>query len=49
MEITLAGKTAFVTGGENGAAAYAAIYLATGLGSFITGEVIQINGGMYFA
>lgn len=36
-------------GGTPDDVANAALYFATDLGSFITGEIIEINGGMYFA
>ena len=36
-------------GGTPDDVANAAIYFATELGSFITGETMEINGGMYFA
>ena len=92
MDLNIAGKTAFVTGGNIGIGravslalarcgadvaltyysheagiqgaidstplkragtpddvANAVLYFATELGSFITGEIIEINGGMYFA
>lgn len=36
-------------GGTPDDVANAILYFATDLGSFITGEIIEINGGMYFA
>ncbi|MEE4165104.1 MAG: SDR family NAD(P)-dependent oxidoreductase [Desulfocapsaceae bacterium] len=36
-------------GGTPEDVANAVVYFATELGSFITGEIIEINGGMYFA
>jgi len=36
-------------GGTPDDVANAVVYFATELGSFITGEIIEINGGMYFA
>ena len=36
-------------GGTPDDVANAVLYLATELGSFITGEIIEINGGLYFA
>ena len=36
-------------GGTPDDVAHAVLYFVTELGSFITGEIIEINGGMYFA
>ncbi len=42
-------STPLKRGGTPDDVANAVLYLATELGSFITGEIIDINGGMYFA
>ncbi len=42
-------STPLKRGGTPADVANAVIYFATDLGSFITGEIIEINGGMYFA
>ena len=42
-------STPLKRGGTPDDVAHAVLYFATELGSFITGEVIEINGGMYFA
>jgi 3-oxoacyl-[acyl-carrier protein] reductase len=42
-------STPLKRGGTPDDVAHAVLYLATELGSFITGEIIDINGGMYFA
>ena len=42
-------RTPLKRGGTPDDVANAIIYFATDLGSFITGEILDINGGMYFA
>ena len=42
-------STPLKRGGTPDDVANAVLYFATELGSFITGEIIEINGGMYFA
>jgi len=42
-------STPLKRGGTPDDVANAVLYFATELGSFITGEIIDINGGMYFA
>ena len=42
-------STPLKRGGTPDDVANAVLYLATELGSFITGEIIDINGGLYFA
>lgn len=42
-------NTPLKRGGTPEDVANAILYFATDLGSFITGEIIEINGGMYFA
>lgn len=42
-------STPLKRGGTPDDVANAVLYLATELGSFITGEIIEINGGLYFA
>ncbi|MCB2169291.1 MAG: SDR family oxidoreductase [Deltaproteobacteria bacterium] len=42
-------STPLKRGGTPDDVAHAVLYFATELGSFITGEIIEINGGMYFA
>lgn len=43
------GATPLNRGGTPDDVANAVLYFATDLGSFITGEILEINGGMYFA
>ena len=43
------GSTPLKRGGHPDDVANAVLYFATALGSFITGEIIDINGGMYFS
>jgi 3-oxoacyl-[acyl-carrier protein] reductase len=42
-------STPLKRGGTPDDVANAVLYLATELGSFLTGEIIEINGGLYFA
>ena len=42
-------STPLKRGGTPDDVAHAVLYFATELGSFITGEIIEINGGLYFA
>jgi 3-oxoacyl-[acyl-carrier protein] reductase len=42
-------STPLKRGGTPNDVANAVLYLATEMGSFITGEIIEINGGMYFS
>jgi 3-oxoacyl-[acyl-carrier protein] reductase len=42
-------KTALQRAGTADDVAAAALYLVSNMGSFITGEVMEINGSLYFA
>ena len=44
----IVGKTPVKRGGRVEDIAAAAIYLVSDMGSFVTGEVMEINGGLYF-
>lgn len=44
----IVGKTPVKRGGRVEDVAAAAIYLVSDMGSFVTGEVMEINGGLYF-
>ena len=43
------GSTPLKRGGTPDDVANAVLYFASELGSFVTGEMMDINGGMYFA
>lgn len=45
----IAGKTPLGRGGNPAEVADAVVYLASDMSSFVTGETIAINGGLYFA
>lgn len=44
----VAGKTLIGRGGSPDEVAYAALYLVSQMGTYVTGEVMEINGGLYF-
>ncbi len=44
----VAGKTLIGRGGTPDEVAYAALYLVSQMGTYVTGEVMEINGGLYF-
>lgn len=44
----VAGKTLIKRGGTPDEVAYAALYLVSQMGTYVTGEVMEINGGLYF-
>lgn len=49
VQQAIIGKTPLGRGGTPDDVANAALYLVSDLGSFITGELMEINGGLYFA
>lgn len=49
VQEAIIGKTPLKRGGHPMDVAQAALYLISDLGSFITGELMEINGGLYFA
>ena len=44
----VASKTLIKRGGTPDEVAYAALYLVSQMGTYVTGEVMEINGGLYF-
>lgn len=48
-QTAIAGKTPLGRGGNPAEVADAVVYLASDMSSFVTGETIAINGGLYFA
>ena len=44
----VADKTLIKRGGTPDEVAYAALYLVSQMGTYVTGEVMEINGGLYF-
>lgn len=48
VQEAIAGKTPVQRAGTVEDVAAAALYLASDMGSFVTGEVMEINGGLYF-
>ena len=44
----VAGKTLIKRGGTPDEVAHAALYLVSHMGTYVTGEVMEINGGLYF-
>ena len=49
VQEAIVGKTPLKRGGTPDDVACAALYLVSEMGSFITGELMEINGGLYFA
>lgn len=49
VQQAIVAKTPVQRGGTPQDVAYAALYLVSEMGSFVTGEVMEINGGLYFA
>ena len=49
VQQAIIGKTPLGRGGTPDDVANAALYLVSDMGSFITGELMEINGGLYFA
>ncbi|GAB4262989.1 MAG: SDR family oxidoreductase [Candidatus Promineifilaceae bacterium] len=49
VQEAIVSKTPIQRAGTPDDVAYAALYLASEMGSFITGELMEINGGLYFA
>lgn len=49
VQEAIVGKTPLKRGGTPDDVACAALYLVSDMGSFITGELMEINGGLYFA
>jgi len=49
VQEAIVAKTPVKRGGTPEDVAYAALYLVSEMGSFVTGEVMEINGGLYFA
>ncbi len=49
VQEAIVAKTPIKRAGTPDDVAYAALYLVSDMGSFITGEVMEINGGLYFA
>ena len=49
VQQAIIGKTPLGRGGTPDDVANAVLYLVSDLGSFITGELMEINGGLYFA
>ncbi|MGB1249518.1 MAG: SDR family NAD(P)-dependent oxidoreductase [Candidatus Promineifilaceae bacterium] len=44
----VADKTLIKRGGTPDEVAYAALYLVSQMGTYVTGEIMEINGGLYF-
>ncbi len=44
----VASKTLIKRGGTPDEVAYAALYLVSQMGTYVTGEIMEINGGLYF-
>lgn len=44
----VAEKTLLKRGGTPDEVAYAALYLVSDMGTYVTGEIMEINGGLYF-
>lgn len=44
----VADKTLIKRGGTPDEVAYAALYLVSHMGTYVTGEIMEINGGLYF-
>lgn len=49
VQQAIIGKTPLGRGGTPDDVANAALYLVSDMGSFITGELMEVNGGLYFA
>ncbi len=49
VQQAIIGKTPLGRGGTPDDVACAALYLVSDMGSFITGELMEVNGGLYFA
>lgn len=49
VQEAIVGKTPLKRGGTPDDVAHSVLYLVSDMGSFITGELMEINGGLYFA